>query len=228
MTPVEHAKACQPAESAGFFVGDEYVPCTNVADDPVNNFRIAPSEWRPDADAIVHSHPDGYPWLSTADRVQQHRTGLDWYLVVGDELKHFRYAPLLRGRQFDYGRFDCYTIVRDAYMLCGIELIDYQRKGMREEIADNAFVVSMPKTGFYEVEDGIQPGDVVLSNVAGVANHAGVYLGDERILHHPARQLSRVEQLGGFWHKSIHSIWRHEQWDKSMIEAIENDVKEII
>lgn len=224
MTPIEHAKACEPAECAGFFVGETYHPCQNVAENPEQNFRIAPEALSLEATAIVHSHPDGYPWLSTTDRRQQHKSGLEWVLIVNGEMKRFRYAPLLRGRTFEYGIRDCYAVVRDAYMLCGIELSDYTRYGMKEDMESEMLTTYAPDEGFERVNK-IQAGDMVISNVCGLANHAGFYLGEEKILHHPARQLSRVELLGNFWHSSIHSIWRHQHWRAEMIEAVMNDLE---
>lgn len=225
MTPIRHAALCHPQESCGFFVGRRYIPCRNVACDPLHNFRVAPDEWRADATALVHSHPDGCPYLSRADRYHQHHSGLDWVLVAGGTLYRYRYAPLLRGRTFAYGVRDCYALVRDAYMLAGIELPDVARSEMEADARRDLFLRHAEAFGFYRA-DSPQPGDVLLSSMAGHANHAGIYLGGDHVLHHPAGQLSRIGDMGGVWHRDLHSVWRHHAWHPECFEAIVNDIQE--
>ena len=225
---INHAKHVYPNECCGLIVNDAYIPCDNVADDPSETFRISPDAWQP-ADVVVHSHPQGQRYLSGADRAAQHKMRCDWWLAVFSdddwELIKYRYAPLLRGRTFDYGKRDCYSMVEDAYMLCGIKLMAYKRKGEAQEIEDNAFIVNFPKSGFYQVElNDMQPGDVILTSIRGNANHASIYLGDEQFLHHPYGGLSRREGFCEVWHKSLHSVWRHQDWQPQMMTAVFNDL----
>ena len=226
---ITHAKQQYPNECCGLVVDGDYIPCDNVADDPSETFRISRDDWQP-ADVVVHSHPQGQRYLSGADRTAQHKMRCDWWLVVanidGWEMIKYRYAPLLRGRTFRYGTHDCYGLIEDAYMLCGIELMKYERKGEAQEIADNAFIVNFPNTGFYQVElIDMRPGDVILTSIRGNANHASIYLGDEQVLHHPYGGLSRREGFCDVWHKSMHSVWRHTEWQPEMMIAITNDLE---
>ncbi|WP_434352980.1 C40 family peptidase [Psychrobacter sp. HD31] len=226
---INHAKQEHPQESCGLILDGAYIPCANVADDPTETFRISPDDWQP-CDVIVHSHPQGQRFLSGADRSAQHKSRLDWWLAVADkdnwEIIKYRYTPLLRGRTFEYGTHDCYGLVEDAYMLCGIQLMKYERKGEAQEIADNAFIANFPKAGFYQVPlDEIQQGDVILTSIRGNANHASIYLGDEEVLHHPYGGLSRREGFCEVWHKTMHSVWRHKDWQPQMMTAINNDLQ---
>ena len=225
---INHAKQAYPNECCGLIVDDVYIACDNIADKPTKAFRISPDDWQP-ADIVVHSHPQGERYLSGADRAAQHKMRCDWWLAFfADQWRvlQYRYAPLLRGRTFDYGKRDCYSLVEDAYMLCGIELMKYKRKGEAQEIADNAFIVNFPKSGFYQVDMAdMQPGDVILTSIRGNANHASIYLGDEQVLHHPYGGLSRREGFCDVWHKSLHSVWRHEEWQPAMMTAITNDLE---
>lgn len=228
---IAHAKQQYPNECCGLIVDGAYIPCTNVADKPTETFRISRDDWQP-ADIVVHSHPQGQRYLSGADRKAQHKMRCDWWLAVADadvdnwELVKYRYAPLLRGRVFAYGTHDCYSLVEDAYMLCGIKLMSYKRKGEAQDIADNAFLVNFPQTGFYQVElSDMQPGDVILTSIRGNANHASIYLGNEQVLHHPYGGLSRREGFCNVWHKSMHSVWRHQDWQPDMMTAILNDLE---
>ncbi len=224
---LKHCQAAEPNEACGFVLADgSFYPCANASESPREQFSIGPDEWvscGQDVDAIVHSHPKGEPFLSGADRQIQVASGLPWWLVVGGEIKRFRPVPHLRGRMFEYGVYDCYTILEDAYHLAGIELMAYERKGLDEEMADNAFVENLPRSGFYRVEE-LQPGDVVLTSLNGTANHAGIYIGQNQIVHHAYGFLSRVEEVGNHWLKRIHSYWRHEEWSQSSFTAISADL----
>lgn len=226
---INHAKQQYPSECCGLIVDGAFIACTNVADNPSETFRISPNDWQP-ADVVVHSHPQGQRYLSGADRAAQHKMRCDWWLAVINadswEIVKYRYAPLQRGRTFRYGTHDCYGLIEDAYMLCGIKLMAYKRKGEAQEIEDNAFIVNFPKSGFYQVElNDMQPGDVILTSIRGNANHASIYLGDEQVLHHPYGGLSRREGFCDVWHKSMHSVWRHKQWQTDMMTAIFNDLE---
>ncbi len=96
-------------------------------------FRISPEDYlnarnRGDIVALVHSHPDGKPCLSSADRTLQIQSGLDWWLVCDNRIHKFRCVPHLTGRQFEHGVTDCYTLFRDAYHLAGIDMPDFDRE----------------------------------------------------------------------------------------------------
>ena len=226
---ITHAKQQYPNECCGLIVDGAYIPCTNAADKPTETFRISHDQWQP-AEVVVHSHPQGQRYLSDADRKGQHKMRCDWWVAANNndnwELIKYRYAPLLRGRTFIYGTQDCYGLVEDAYMLCGIKLMSYKRKGEAQEIADNAFIVNFPKTGFYQVNlTDMRPGDVILTSIRGNANHASIYLGNEQVLHHPYGGLSRREGFCNVWHKSMHSVWRHKDWQPQMMTAILNDLE---
>ncbi len=226
---IAHAKKEYPKESCGLIVNGNYIPCENIADNPMETFRIGHNDWC-DCDVVVHSHPQGQRFLSGADRSAQHKMRCDWWLVVGDadnwEIIKYPYTPLLRGRTFEYGVNDCCTMITDSYRLCGITLKDYQRGTEQEDINNNKIINSLKDTGFYEVPlDELQAGDVILTSIRGNANHASIYLGNEEVLHHPYGGLSRREGMGGVWHKSMHSAWRHTDWRPEMITAILNDLE---
>ncbi len=84
-TILEHAKSMAPQESCGLVIIQEgtevYIPCENQHADPENHFSIAvesyiQAERLGDVAAIVHSHPNGKPCLSSADRAHQLKTHL--------------------------------------------------------------------------------------------------------------------------------------------------------
>ena len=71
---IRAAEASEPMEMCGLLFGETFVPATNVADDPLHNFEIAPEEYLKacmvhDSKpwALVHSHPTSPAVLSVKD-----------------------------------------------------------------------------------------------------------------------------------------------------------------
>ena len=228
-----HAAKEAPQECCGLIVqagGEQlYCPCGNVAADPSARFEIAPLDWIEVSEqgvvcAVVHSHPQGEPWLSGADRQMQVANGLPWVLAVSGSLKVFAPVPHLRGRVFEYGRFDCYSLLADAYHLAGIDLPPVQRGDIDDDAAQGRFLALAEKAGFARVRD-LQPGDVVLTEFDGLASHVLLYLGNGEMLHHAFGQLSRRDGYGPYWHRHTHSVWRHRQWQPEMLQAVLNDLE---
>lgn len=217
-----HAHSRPAEEICGFVLADGlYLPLDNIADNPRATFEIAPEAWREDVAAVVHSHPAGEPFLSGADRQSQVLTGLPWILYTRGRLKTFRCCPHLRGRVFEYGVSDCGALVRDAYMLAGIDLADGVRGDMDDDAAQGRLAAHLAACGFARVSDGLQAGDVLLTAQGG---HAALYLGNGQILHHAHGQLSRREPLTGRLRERIHSVWRHPRRPAGMMAAVENDL----
>ena len=237
-----HADQCKPQESCGFVVFDgkknRYIPCENVAADPIRYFEIAPEDFIAAEEAgkivaLVHSHPDsdderGLPYLSTGDRECQIRSAVDFWLVCGGEIRVFRNVPPLLGRTFENNKQDCRNIVLDSYMLAGVDLGDKSEYPFDCFNTANLYEEGLLRCGFYKLmqEDDVQLGDVILIQVgANVANHAGVYLGNQIILHHSQDRLSARVPYGGFWLNNTHSIWRYSEWYKLNFTAILNDLQ---
>nr|UOP05348.1 C40 family peptidase [Conchiformibius kuhniae] len=229
---LSHAAFFPKREICGFLVfengGLAYRPCLNTAADPRKNFEIAPEDWLHYGDAVravVHSHPDGEPFLSGADRQAQVATALPWVLAVRRRVRVFRPVPHLRGREFFYGTADCYSLIADAYHLAGIELIAVERGEMDTDAAQNLFETLAPKAGFYRVPlTSLRAGDVLLTAHNGNANHAMLYLGGGEVLHHAYGQLSRREPYSDFWQQRTASVWRHRDWRDGCMVAVGNDL----
>ncbi|MDY4505370.1 MAG: C40 family peptidase [[Actinobacillus] rossii] len=238
-----HAKQSEPQESCGFVVSEYmygdlfYFPCENIASDPVNYFEISPDDLIRAEElghivALVHSHPDSeiekvLPYLSTADRECQVRSAVDFWLVCGDEIKQFRHIAPLIGRQFENNKQDCRNIVLDCYMLAGVELPDNSEYEFNWFENANLYEDGMKRCGFEKLplDEPPQLGDVILIQVgADVANHAGVYLGNQMMIHHSEGRLSARVPYDGFWLKHTHSIWRLKEWQKLHFTAILNDL----
>ena len=229
---LNHAKKCGENECCGFVIDNKiYMPCTNISPTPTETFEISPDDWIQaetlgEITAIVHSHPNGLPILSEADQIYQQQTAVDWWLVCDNQIHKFRYIKPLLGREFEHGKTDCLTIVRDAYMLAGIDLPDYERADDWWHNGQNLYLDLLPKNGFERVDaEDIQEGDIILVCLGSeTPNHAAVYIGNQYILHHCPDRLSKRDLYGGFWRNYTHSIWRHKQWQLSGYTAISNNL----
>ncbi|HCL5350600.1 TPA: phage tail protein [Salmonella enterica subsp. salamae serovar [1],40:z35:e,n,x,z15] len=231
-----HARRCAPAESCGWVVrtaqGGQYLPCENLSAEPTMYFGISPEDYLDaqrtgDIVALVHSHPDGEPYLSSADRTLQIQSGLEWWLVCDNRIHRFRCIPRLTGRQFEHGVTDCYTLLRDACHLAGIDIPDFGREDDWWNKGKNLYLDNLGSIGFYPVPaDKAQPGDVLVCCFGSpVANHAAIYCGNGELLHHVPEQLSKRERYTDKWQRRTHSIWRHRQWCESAFTGIYNDLE---
>lgn len=193
----------------------------------LNEFILDPQVWL-DFDeeivAIFHTHPNGEPFLSTADRVSQVQSGLPWVLYTADKRKVFQPVPRLIGREFKYGVTDCYALIKDAYHLAGIELPAYDRDDIDEDAKQERIMLEIEDV-FYKVKDisELQIGDVVTTTLSGRATHMAMYVGGSKFLHHAYNRISLRENLSEGWLKRIHSIWRHTDWSSECYEALEQD-----
>ena len=113
-------------------------------------------------------------------------------------------------------------------MLSGIDLDDKSEYPFDWFESSNLYEEGLQRCGFYKLmqEDDVQLGDVVLIQIgADVANHAGIYLGNQTILHHSQDRLSARVPYGGFWLNNTHSVWRFKDWYKLNFTAVLNDLQ---
>ncbi|HAC6879134.1 TPA_asm: phage tail protein [Salmonella enterica subsp. enterica serovar Java] len=232
---LQHAKECYPAESCGYAVitpdGERYFPCENISADPAMSFHIAPEDYlraqeEGDLVALVHSHPDGIPYLSEADRRLQVQSGIPWWLVCDGKIHKFRSVPHLTGRVFVHGVTDCYTLFRDAYHLAGIDIPDFHRSEEWWRKGEDLYLDNLSRVGFFRVHpDEAQTGDILLCCFgSSVANHAAILCDNGDLLHHIPEQLSKRERYTDKWQRRTHSIWRHREWHASAFTGIYNDL----
>ena len=221
-------------EVCGLIVDNRYLfRCRNAHPTPDRNFRISDDDWlnaeaAGEITAVFHSHPGRKLVLSGADRTGQLATGIEWWLASGEQLRKFRPVTYLLGRNFAHGVMDCYTLFRDAYHLCGIDLPDFKRTNGWWLRGENLYLKNMAANGFHEVDmQDVQPGDVFIRRAFPESDpcHAMIYLGDNTILHHEnTGRLSRREPLRPAYLRLTHSIWRHEQCSSLDFQGIFEDI----
>jgi proteasome lid subunit RPN8/RPN11 len=216
-----HALRDFPREACGLVVdtaaGEIYLPCRNIARTVNEHFAIHPMDYadaeeRGEITCVVHSHPNIPARPSQGDKVACEKSNKPWFIVavwkqpedavpriVGD----FMWAPSgyeapLVGREFFFGVLDCYTLLRDWYKReRNIELLDFER---HDNFWNDKFGPAMDLyaqyelAGFKEVRDDIiRVGDVALMQIrAPFANHAGVFVGEDQMLHHMYGHLSMI------------------------------------
>lgn len=226
LTPaIVHAKTEFPKEACGLVVQTgttaEYFPCHNLSSDPENEFILDPADYVKARHlgtilCIVHSHSDNcIP--SQFDEHACNQGDVPWLVIDATLGTYSKIIPTglkklpLIGRPFVYGLIDCFTLLKDYYKeTLNIDLKDPYRPDDWWEIPGvNLYLDSAKEWGFYKVKE-LQIHDVLLIQLkANVPNHAAIYVGDGKIMHHVSNRLSKFDPYGGYWLKHTHSIWRH-------------------
>lgn len=229
-----YAASSPNTEVCGLIIDCErLIRCRNVHGRPAEHFRISDEDWinteaAGEVTAVFHSHPGDAPTLSGADRQMQTVTGLPWWLASGGRLVKYRPVPHLLGRRFEHGVMDCYTLFRDAYHLCGVDLPDFERKNGWWLRGENLYLLNMADNGFIRVEQkDILPGDVIIRQPFAGADpcHAMIYVGDGMVLHHDcAGRISRREPCRPAFVRQTHSVWRYEQCSSFNFSGISADI----
>ena len=122
-------------------------------------------------------------------------------------------APYV-GRSFDHGKVDCYDLLRSTYKdWFDITLTNYARPDNWWEAGQNLYMENFEAEGFEVVDVPLRrarPADVFLMAIrAPVANHCAIYLGDNKILHHPYGKLSEEHNLTTAYRSVICAHIRH-------------------
>lgn len=221
-------------EVCGLIINDSKLfKCANTHEEPETNFRISDDDWLAaeelgEITAIFHSHPISVPVLSGADRVAQIFSNIDWWLACDGRLIKFRPVQHLLSRKFEHGITDCYTLFRDAYHLCGIDLPDFERTNGWWLRGENLYLKNMPANGFYQIDTNeMKPGDVIIRQPFPGADpcHSMIYLDDNLVLHHDCSgHLSRREPYRLAFMKQTHSVWRHEKCLSLDLRGIYEDI----
>ena len=116
----------------------------------------------------------------------------------------------LIGRQWEYGKADCFTLVRDWFKLQGVELPDYERPESLQS-CESIFLEEAERIGFKPVTlQTRQPGDVLIMRMGTrTPMHAAVLLPDERILHQQRDSLSAVIPLSRYYLTRVAAVFRY-------------------
>lgn len=223
-----HAESAFPSECCGLVIQkgrvEKYIPCENRAAAPGEQFEIAPEDYAAAEDqgtvvAVVHSHPgDGATTQpSELDMLMCDATEVPWVIASWPEGDIRTITPRgdrpLTGRQFVLGHADCWTLLMDYFRTeHGITLPNYSVERHWWEQGENLYMDNWYACGFREFSGPPRPGDVVIMQVQSpVANHAGVLLEGNMLLHHMYGQLSQRVPYGGYYLDRTIKIVRHQE-----------------
>ena len=117
----------------------------------------------------------------------------------------------LIGRQWDYGRSDCFSLVREWFSLKGVIIPDFERPADLDS-CESLFLAEAEACGFFQVEfDRRRPGDVLIMRLGTMAPmHAAIVLENEQILHQRQDSLSAVEPLRQYYVSRVAAVFRHD------------------
>ena len=116
----------------------------------------------------------------------------------------------LIGLQWEYGKQDCYTLVRQYYELSGVKLPDFPRpKDLGT--TDSIFLRYAKSLEFRPVSlDDRQKGDLLVMRLGTrTPMHGAIYVGGDKILHQRVDSISAVEPLRQYYRKRIAAVFRH-------------------
>lgn len=130
------------------------------------------------------------------------------------------------GIDFVHGSTDCYGLIRRVYReMFNIELRDYARPDEwwnYPELYD-LYMDNFAREGFHLIDTEFvrnwEVGDVILMAIQSVkACHAGIYIGNGKILHHFYGRKSSIENYCRIWKNTTVAVVRHKnlQFDKPM------------
>lgn len=201
-----------------------YMRCTNTSS-TLDNFRISAQEQglirgMGELIGVVHSHPFSSPEPTEGDLSGCEETKVPW-LIVNHPLGHFTvtepsgYQAPLVGRQFVHGSNDCFGLIRDYYIReLGIELPNIPREDNWWNHGGNLYMDNYESAGFEKASGEPEKHDMLLLQLGHkvqVPNHAAIYLGDGKILHHLFGRLSTIEVWDGYWAFNTVAVMRHKK-----------------
>lgn len=215
---VEHAKTEAPRECCGLVISfkgkPQYYPCKNIHPE-YNNFLLDPSDYiaaetKGDVLAVVHSHVQHLAKFSSFDIASINKGNVPWILYSLQDNKFVEKYPEVTiesflGREYMYGVQDCFTLVQDWYKAELNMDINYPKsRDPLDPTLGAGLYALFEEHGFVEIPlKELKYGDgVIMCNASSQPNHAGIYLGENVILHHPAGRLSCRTIFGGMWLKN--------------------------
>lgn len=115
----------------------------------------------------------------------------------------------LIGRQWEYGVFDCYSIVKDYYKLLGIDLPNYKRPN-DIDTCESIFLKNAPKF-FKKVEFcNRKENDLLIMKLwTKEPMHGAILLKNDVILHQKFESLSCCEYFSHYYRRRTVGCFRY-------------------
>lgn len=222
----DHAQEVYPHECAGLITQkgrvQKYHRIDNIADNPEEFCSPDPEQYgcvvyenEGSVVAFVHSHTgDGATTLPSAhDSCMCNEFEIPFVIVSlpeGDmRIVEPKSLPLT-GRPWSLGSYDCWGLVMAFHKIHGIELNDYRKSYKWWKSGESLYQDNWEAEGFEAVNRDPEFGDMIIMRIqSDVWNHAGIYVGDNKILHHSEGRLSRVDIYSGWYESKMVMVCRH-------------------
>lgn len=216
-----------PIEVCGFLYATldsvKAYSCRNIAADPVTEFEISTDDQLACIKlgvivGVYHSHPNGPAGFSEGDMAIAGNAALPFYLydVVSGTWSEYlppSYHVKLEQRPFYWGFDDCYGAARHYYReVFGLYLRDYDRDDTFGPTRSMAIMDHFEEEGFIRLPPDAppRPHDAMLFDISPrCPQHIGIFVGNQRIFHHPLNTLSKYEPLSGGYLSRLSHILRH-------------------
>lgn len=223
---MRHVADEYPKEACGVITQksrvQKYHRIDNVHSEPEKHFSMDSLQYAEATDkgelvAVVHSHTgDGATTIPSAhDLCICDEMGVSWVIVSWPEgdmrIIEPQKRPLI-GRPWDLGSYDCWGLVMAWHELNSVKLNDFRKsyKWWEPEFGENLYQENYLKEGFIPTGKDPEPGDMVIMQLqAEVWNHAGIYVGENQILHHYSGRLSKLDIYSGWYQEHAVMVCRH-------------------
>ncbi|QJT70548.1 UNVERIFIED_ASMBLY: putative minor tail protein [Shigella phage 2019SD1] len=202
---MQHVKMNTRARRAVLSLKNHACKNTTAHDDPENHFEMDAIEYVEACEsgeliAVVHSHTgDGASTIPSAhDTCMCDEMGVSWVIVSWPEgdmrIIEPESRPLI-GRPWSLGAYDCWGLIMAWHKQHGVILNDFRKpyEWWKPEHGENLYRKII----------------VIFQLSAPVWNHAGIYLGNNQLLHHASGKLSRVDLYSGWYQEHAKMVCRH-------------------
>jgi proteasome lid subunit RPN8/RPN11 len=226
----EHILNCFPQEACGII--DEnglFRSMENIASDPINNFEISEGNSfyiasTKEKYSLIHSHTmisykDDPRIPSYEDMKGKIATNIPWGIVHcdGENVSDILWigeinAIPYEGRDYLSNITDCFTLARDFYSTeFKIDLGIHPRPAIWEEWNPHYIEQTYKNLGFTDVSSNFKYGDILLFSIgARYINHIGIYLEDDKFLHHLYKHKSAIDSITK-WNRQLVKVIRFHQ-----------------
>lgn len=187
-------------------------PCKNISLKPEKYFELSPLDYiraynngNNKIIGIFHSQesitPSMYDYVIASGH-NLYSVVYSWknntFFEINDEVsKYIKYV----GREFQIGKNDCFSLVRDFYKQeYNIIIKDYFRDDKWFERDPNIIRDNYKMEGFIEIDQNeLKTGNVIIFSYG----HFGIYIEHDKFLHHPRNKVSTIDKLTDIWIRKI-------------------------
>jgi len=229
-----HSLKEAPKECCGLIVSrdnsNQIFNCRNVSNEPTKHFSICTLDYVKASDsgdikAVYHSHPSTSEKFSSYDMLNSKGHDL-FYILYNIEKDIFstfdpkKEKTFIHDKPFVMGKTDCYNFVTEYYKSLNINLSDSPKTRDEEwqsKMPNLPEEIASMNPSLREIDDFslAKKHDILLFKMipGKKANHAGVYLGDKKIIHRPRNMYTTIENMSEKIIKKIYKIYRNEQFN---------------